>query len=220
MFAVRQRSDPSLQTRPPTDSVTDPTLVGQTFRSTSAWAYTLAVWAFCALCAVLAIVQEPALTAVRVVLSFATAALLAWVILLRPYLRVTDTAVVVSNVWRTHVIPFGAVAYVRTRGLVEIVVQQGERERVYRSWNAPGNTARRPRVSDPQARSHLRGMGISAQGHSHALTPGSGAAGRLIEERMDAAEPGAATAILSTWNLQVLTAVVVAIVVTAGAWSL
>ncbi|MBO1754267.1 hypothetical protein [Allobranchiibius sp. CTAmp26] len=195
-------------------------MADQTFRSTSAWAYTLVVWAFCGLCAVLAILQEPALTAVRVVLTSATVALLAWAVLLRPHLRVTDAAVVVSNVWRTHVIPFGAVAYVRTRGLVEVVVREGERERVYRSWNAPGNTARRPRVSDPQARNHLRRMGVSPQGHSHALSAGSGAAGRLIEERMDAAAPGAPTSIRSNWNLPIIAAVLAALVVTVGAWSL
>ena len=220
MFAVRQRSDPSLPMRSLADSVTGPGLVGQTFRSTSAWAYTFVVWAFCGLCAVLAIIQEPALAAVRVVLTFATVALLAWVVLLRPHLRVTDSAVVVSNVWRTHVIPFGAIAYVRTRGLVEVVVRQSEHERVFRSWNAPGNTARRPRVSDPQASNHLRRMGISPQGDSHALNAGSGAAGRLIEERMDAAAPGAPTLILSIWNLPVVAAVLVALVLTAGAWSL
>nr|WP_243757692.1 PH domain-containing protein [Allobranchiibius sp. GilTou38] len=193
---------------------------GQTFRSTSAWVYTIVVWAFCALCAVLAILQEPAPTVVRVVLSCATAALLAWAILLRPHLRVGETGVVVSNVWRTHVIPFAAIAYVRTRGLVEVVVQQEDRERVYRSWNAPGNTSRAPRMSDPQARNHLRGMGISAQGHTHALKAGSGAAGRLIEERMDAAAPGAPAGVRSTWNVAVVAAVLTAIVVTAGSWAL
>ena len=219
MFAVRQRPTPSSETRHETDTVSAAADGGHLFRSTSAWVYSTAVWVFCGICAVLAIVQEPPLTAVRVVLSFATVAVLAWAVLVRPHLSVTDAAVTVSNVWRTHVIPFGAIAYVRTRGLVEVAVHQGDGERILRSWNAPGNTARIPRRSDAQARNHLRAMGMPAHGHASALTSDSGRAQRLIEERMDAGPvPGAASTVRSSWNTAIVAAVLTALALTAVAW--
>lgn len=197
----------------------------EVFRSVSTWVYSGCVWAFCALCAVLAVVQEPAVTAVRILVLMATVSFLSWVVLVRPHLSVGRHHVVVSNVWRTHVIPFGAVSYVRTRGLVEIIVGSNATERTYRSWNAPGNQALRPRRGEMHAMNH---PGVShppgtsgRRGRAGALQASSGAAQRRIEERMDDLPPGGGDVrISSSWNSHLLLPAALAVLLTVLVWIL
>lgn len=194
----------------------------QTFRSISAWVYAGCVWIFCAFCAVLAVLQEPFGLAVQILLTLATASLLTWVVLVRPYLSVTRNAVVVSNVLRTHVIPFGAVRQVRTRGLVEVTAEHRGRERTFRSWNAPGNTGRSPSRSEVYASTHPGMPRGGARIHTGALRASSGAAQLVIEERVDCAieDHGSGTekAVRSAWNVNVLLSALVAALVTTAVW--
>lgn len=193
----------------------------QVFRSISAWVYAGCVWAFCALCAVLAVLQEPFGLAVRVLLILATVSYLSWVVLVRPHLSVTRDAVLVSNVVRTHIIPFGAVHYVRTRGLVEVIAlgDGGCDERAFRSWNAPGNTAWKPTRGEAHAAGFPGAPRSSERSRTGILTPGGGIAQRLIEERMDRlSDTDSVPQVRSEWNTNVLLTVLASVLVSIGAW--
>lgn len=191
----------------------------QIFRSMSAWVYGGSVWAFCALCAVLAILQEPLGLALKILLVLAAVSLLTWVVLVRPHLGVLRDAVVVCNVWRTHVIPYGAVRYVRTRGLVEVIASFGGAERAFRSWNAPGNRAWNPSRGEVYAATHPGAARQGARTSTGSLQPGSALAQRTIEARMDrVADNGSGSTVTSVWNTSTLLPAGIAVLVSIAAW--
>jgi len=201
--------------------------VDRRFRSPSAWFYSGCVWALCGVCAALAVVQEPPQIAVSVLLTSATGALLTWAVSLGPHLTVRAREVVVSNVLRTHTIPFGAVRSVRTRGLVEIVaIDPAARsgERTYRSWNAPGHQSRAPRPAEVYGQANSRHpdlTGAQRLTRSSDLPIGSGHVQQLVEERMisDAERDASPLMLVRTcWNGRLLVACLVAVIITTAAW--
>lgn len=189
------------------------------FRSISAWVYGGCVWAFCTLCAVLAVLQEPFAVAVRILVVLATVSLLTWVFLVRPHLSVMREAVVVSNVLRTHVIPFGSVLYVRTRGLVEVIASQDGEEHTFKSWNAPGNRAWKPSRAQVHAAGYPGAPRSPQLSRTGSLAPGGGTAQRLIEEAMDQLSVPDTTAQVSTsWNVNSLLPALGCVLISFGAW--
>ncbi|MEO8850798.1 MAG: hypothetical protein ABI360_03610 [Allobranchiibius sp.] len=222
MSATRQRRCSS------TDDVgtAGRTLPTRSFRSPSAWFYSGSVWVLCAVCAVLAVAQEPWPIAAQVLLTLATVALLTWTVLCRPHLTVGDRDITVSNVLRTHVIPLGAVRFVRTRGLVEIVATDPAAksgERTYRSWNAPGNQAPAPRRSEVHAQTHP-GRPVTSvaerRARSGALPASSGVVQQLIEERMDTMTRRPTEQVANRWNTPLLLTCAIALLLTLCSWSL
>ncbi len=174
----------------------------------------------------LAVAQEPWPIAAQVLLTLATVALLTWTVLFRPHLTVSDRDITVSNVLRTHVIPLGAVRFVRTRGLVEIVATDPAAksgERTYRSWNAPGNQARAPRRSEVHAQTHP-GRPVTSvaerRARSGALQASSGVVQQLIEERMDAMTHRPTEQVANRWNTPLLVTCAIALLLTLCSWSL
>lgn len=223
MFTARQvvdtASSGSQQARVSKDQHSDNSSVQRVFRSTSAWVYSGFVWAFCGLCAVLAVLQEPIGLAARILLVLVTVSLLSWIVLVRPHLIVTRDAVVISNVLRTHVIPLSAVRYVRTRGLVEVIASHDGDERTFRSWNAPGNRAWKP----TRGEAHAAGFPGAPRSHERSkagtLAPGGAIAQRLIEEQMDRLGDTATDGhVRSRWNANILLSAFGLILISIGAW--
>lgn len=223
MFTARQdvgtKLSKSQESRVTKDHHIDNSSNPQVFRSISAWVYAGCVWTFCAFCAVLAVLQEPLGLAVRILLILATVCLLVWVVLVRPHLSVTRDAVVVSNVLRTHVIPFGAVRYVRTRGLVEVIASHGDDERTFRSWNAPGNRAWKPSRAETHAAGFPGAPRSYGQSRTGTLAPSGGTAQRLIEEQMDRRSGAdAAARVRSVWNTSTLLPALGFVLISIAAW--
>jgi hypothetical protein len=108
-------------------------------RQASAVVVPLAVWAFCGLAVVDAVVEGTpgylaTVAAVMAAIAFAT-----WLVLASPCLVVESEGLRIVNPVRVHWVPFAALDTVSVRGLTTVTLLPGAaRTRPITSWNAPG----------------------------------------------------------------------------------
>ena len=99
----------------------------------------VAVWIFCGLAVVDAVVEGTTGYALRIAVLMATIAFGAWVVLASPCLVVDREGLRIVNPLRVHWIPFAALDTVTVRGLTSVTARHGSgRLRSITSWNAPG----------------------------------------------------------------------------------
>ena len=98
-----------------------------------------AVWAFCALALLDAVLEGTPGFAARTAVLMTGIAYAAWLVLASPCLVVGRAGLRVVNPLRVHDVPFAALLDVRVRGLVSLVVRSDSaRPHIVTSWNAPG----------------------------------------------------------------------------------
>lgn len=108
-------------------------------RQTGAILVPVAVWAFCLLGAVDAVVEGTTGYAVRVIVLLVTVAFGVWQVLASPCLVVEPDGLRIVNPLRTHWVPFAALDTVDVRGLTSVTARHASgRPRRITSWNAPG----------------------------------------------------------------------------------
>ncbi len=108
-------------------------------RQASAVVVPIAVWAFCGLAVVDAVVEGTPGYLARVAVVMAAIAFATWVVLASPCLVVEAEGVRIVNPLRVHWVPFGALDTVSVRGLTTVTPLPGAaRARPITSWNAPG----------------------------------------------------------------------------------
>ena len=99
----------------------------------------VAVWAFCALALLDAVLEGTPGYAARTAVLMTGIAYAVWLVLASPCLVVDRAGLRVVNPLRVHDVPFAALLDVRVRGLVSLLVRSDSaRPHVVTSWNAPG----------------------------------------------------------------------------------
>lgn len=112
----------------------------------------VAVWVFCLLGVLDAVIEGSTGYAVRVAVVMATVAFAVWQVLASPCLVVERGGLRVVNPMRVHWIPFAALDDVRVRGLTALTVHHASGgTRTITSWNAPGVPRRYAAASAPVA---------------------------------------------------------------------
>lgn len=138
----------------------------------------------------------------------------AWLFYVRPYVRVSEGFVEVSNILRTHRVPWSDINEVDSRYSLTLRTREG---RAIRAWAAPAPGARQGLTTRREDVAHTPGSGDSRRPADAEGTPSGDAAGfirRELERREREGTIGASAHTVSRWH-PLLVAVTVALTAAA-----